>query len=147
MPDLRSLIINHAPKTQPVATPFWSEKDPQTGEELVDGHISFQDIPSDEVVFLRKALSDGRITGDIFNAALLVKSLVDTNTRQPIFGETDRDSIAKRGISEMTPLVETMQIFFGVNKSANIEDTKKNLETTQSDLPGLESAKDAYIQP
>lgn len=128
--DIREHIINQPMKTQDIATPFWSKKD-EDGNELVNGHIAFQDVPGSELQPLQLALA--KQPTQLF-AAMLCKALINKDTGQRLFQDTDRDFVAGLGSSILQTLIDPLQTFLGLNTDA-VEEAKKNfLATLGSDI-------------
>lgn len=132
--NIRAHIISQPMKTQDIATPFWSAKDEQ-GNELVDGHIAFQDVPGDELQPLQIALA--KQPTQLF-AAILCKSLINKDTGERLFSDTDRDVVAKLGGSIQMHLIDPLQAFLGLNTNA-IEEAKKNLLAMLANATGTPS--------
>lgn len=140
--DIREHIINQPMKTEDVPTPFWSKKD-EEGNELVDGHIAFQDVPGAELQPLQLALA--KQPTQLF-AAMLCKALVNKDTGQRIFQDTDRDFVAGLGSSILQTLIDPLQKFLGLNTEA-VEEAKKNFLATFGNDIGTPSPNGSHTPP
>ena len=132
MSDLREKILNAKPKQQDVATPFW---------EGTDGCIALQDIPAGDLGTLQIQLQEDPMK---LAAATLCKALIDKRTGERIFSDADRDAVMHLGTSVLTPLMQQVGEFFGMDAEA-VERTKKNLRASQNGATGSGSAKGAHL--
>lgn len=139
--DIRSLILNQPLKREDLPTPFWSQKD-ENGNEQVDGHIAMCDIPASELEPLQKALAQEPLK---LSAAATCRALINKDTGERLFSDTDRDALLQRGTSELFPLFKDVAIFLGLN--VDMDTLKKTLEQTLNGSGGTVSPKDARLVP
>ena len=133
MSDLRTLILNSAPKRVDVPTPFWGDG--------VDGHVALQDIPADELGKLQNELGTEPMK---MAGAILVRALIDKRTGTRIFEDADRDAVLRLGSSTLLPVFQQVMDFFGLGQNA-VEHVKKNYAMTMNGSSGIDSVKPAHL--
>jgi hypothetical protein len=112
----RNFIAGYSLKSQPVPTPFWPDLDGQVSVRELSGSESFEYENSDK--------------GDQAIGKVLVKTILLTESKSPIFNDTDFQWLVDTvGIAVLKPLfykVVAMSNMLASQQEQILEDAKKN---------------------
>lgn len=128
--QVRVLLFQRQIKVQPLAASL-----PDLA--ALDGLLGVRELSAKDTTDIGHLSKDRNDTIDeaLALAGLVVRGLILLDTKEPIFRDTELDSVAAMGMTVLKPIAEAVNVVSGLSVSALVN-AKKNLnQTTDSTSP------------